>query len=254
MKLRINCMECFKEYGKPSTDFKNIEITDNGLYKSTCDNGHTTLTMLQEQKFEVLFDIGAMALIDGYPREAITSFAASLERFYEFYIKIISIKHGVNKEILNKTWKKIDSQSERQYGTYLFLYLLDHKYILPPTIDDEKPDISEKSKKNTKNWREFRNSVVHKGFIPSFEEALKYGDIVYRHILELIKDLHENSGKYIHEIIILNNSSKIENNKFPIQTMSIPTIINLSRKENSEESLEKALKNINEYQKWIVKK
>jgi hypothetical protein len=34
----------------------------------------------------VLFDIGANAVVDGYYREAITSFSASLERFYEYFL------------------------------------------------------------------------------------------------------------------------------------------------------------------------
>jgi hypothetical protein len=96
MKLRINCMQCFQEQGHPSFEFQPVEIRDDGLYESTCNKGHTTLTVIQEQKFEVLFDFGAMALIDGYPREAVTSIAASLERFYEFYVTVTCLKYDMD--------------------------------------------------------------------------------------------------------------------------------------------------------------
>ena len=89
MKLRINCMQCFQESGIPSDELMPVEMRDDGLYNVTCSKGHTTVNAIQEQKFEVLFDLGAMALLDGYPREAVSSIAASLERFYEFYVQVI---------------------------------------------------------------------------------------------------------------------------------------------------------------------
>ncbi len=135
MKLQIYCMKCFEEKifsiqtlpeffklfqeknagaleelrnvsNSLFNDFCNINIRDDGIYEATCPEGHKTYTLLQQLLFEVLFDIGAYAITDGYYREAVSSFTASLERFYEFYVKVISLKYGVSpKTSLNKKYK-----------------------------------------------------------------------------------------------------------------------------------------------------
>lgn len=245
-------MQCFQEQGHPSSEFQPVEIRDDGLYSSTCSKGHTTLTVVQQQKFEVLFDIGAMALIDGYPREAVTSMAAALERFYEFYITVICLKHDIDMKTFQKTWKHVAAQSERQFGAYLFAYLIDHQGVEPPVIDNEKPQIEALSKSKTKTWKEFRNAVIHKGFIPSTSETLAYGNIVYHHMNELIKDLKDRSGEFIqkatfHHIARANKAAQ----GAVFSTMSIPTIVSLVRNEARPESLEKALESLVEYRKWL---
>jgi hypothetical protein len=93
MRLAITCMSCFQADGKPSDEAVSVEMRDDGLYSVTCRRGHTTVTAIQEQKFEILFDIGAMALLDGYPREAVSSIASALERFYEYCIQVLWHRH-----------------------------------------------------------------------------------------------------------------------------------------------------------------
>lgn len=252
MKLRINCMQCFQEQGHPSFEFQQVEIRDDGLYASTCNQGHTTLTVIQQQKFEVLFDFGAMALIDGYPREAVTSIAAALERFYEFYISVTCLKHNIDINTFKATWKHVASQSERQFGAYLFSYLIDHKDAEAPVIDNEKPNLEGVSKGKTRTWKEFRNDVVHKGYIPSAAETLAYGNIVYLHLIALFEDLKSRSGDSIqkttfHHIARANEAA----GGIVVSTMSIPTIVSLTRGEAPPESLEKALESLAEYKKWL---
>jgi hypothetical protein len=252
MKLRINCMQCFQEQGHPSFEFQPVEIRDDGLYVSTCNQGHTTLTVIQQQKFEVLFDFGAMALIDGYPREAVTSIAAALERFYEFYVFTICLKHGIGTEPFKSTWKHVSAQSERQFGAYLFSYLIDHKDSEPPIIDNKKPNLEGISKSKTSTWKEFRNDVIHKGYIPSIPETLAYGNIAYLHIIELIKDLKSRSEKHIQEATFhhIARANEAAAGKV-VSTMSIPTIISLTRADAPSESFEKALESVAEYKKWL---
>lgn len=157
MKLRFNCMQCFQENGHPSFEFHPVELNDTGLYTFTCNFGHETTTVIQQQKFEVLFDLGALALIDGYPREAITSIASSLERFYEFYINVICLKHKINIDNFKSSWNHVSSQSERQFGAYIFLYLIENKNKEALVIDNKKPTLENISKNQTKTWKEFRN-------------------------------------------------------------------------------------------------
>jgi hypothetical protein len=103
--------------------FATVEWQDDGRYEVTCPKGHTSITILQEQKFELLFDIGAYALIDGYYREAVSSFTSSLERFYEFFVASVLFENGIGEDVLTSTWKQVVNQSERQLGAFMFLYV-----------------------------------------------------------------------------------------------------------------------------------
>jgi hypothetical protein len=82
-----------------------VEFRDDGRYEFTCPEGHTNVSSLQEQKFELLFEIGAFAIRDGYYREAVTSFASSLERFYEFFIKAALYEKGIDAGIVEESLK-----------------------------------------------------------------------------------------------------------------------------------------------------
>ena len=171
MKLLMPCMACFQELGKPTNEFVTLEFHDDGHYEVCCSRGHTSVTILQQQKFEILFDIGANAIIDGYYREAISSFTSSLERFDEFCIKVFCENNSMYDDTFNKVWKQVSNQSEQQLGAFLFLWT--NKF-------DEVPELL--TNKDTK----FRNEVIHKGKIPTKEEALIFGNTILK-IIELLK-------------------------------------------------------------------
>jgi hypothetical protein len=84
---------------------------------------------------------------------------SSMERYFEFFIKVILRDSGKEFESIHKTWKTIASQSERQLGAYIMLYC--------QTFDDE-PILLNQNKEIP-----FRNSVVHKGYIPTKEDAIE---------------------------------------------------------------------------------
>lgn len=67
--------------------FALLTPTDNGRYVYTCNQGHTRTSVLQQDRFQLLFQIGIHAIVDGYPREAVADFASSLERFFEFFYR-----------------------------------------------------------------------------------------------------------------------------------------------------------------------
>src|SRR5258706_8400959 len=188
MRLAVACMACFQVDGKPSAEATSVEMRDDGLYTVTCSRGHVTVTAIQEQKFEILFDLGAMALLDGYPREAVSSMAAALERFYEYYVQVVCLKQGIPYESFTEAWRPVARQAERQLGAFLFMYLLENKKPLGGSIVDARP--SESSGLKTRlTWTEFRNNAIHKGYIPSTEEVLAYGDLGYQFIYRLIGEL-----------------------------------------------------------------
>lgn len=105
MKLLMPCMACFQELDHPTNEFVSLEFRDDGRYELCCSRGHNSVTVLQQQKFEILFDIGANAILDGYYREAVSSFTSSLERFYEFCIKVLCRKRGIQVDVFSKAWK-----------------------------------------------------------------------------------------------------------------------------------------------------
>lgn len=248
MRLPISCMECFWVDGHPSDVAISVELRADGLYKVACPRGHVTVTAIQEQKSEVLFDLGAMALLDGYAREAVSSIAASLERFFEYYVLVVSLKHGIASEHFIKAWNPISRLSERQFGAFLFLYLLENKKPLEPLISDAKPELAGQSRGDTLTWSAFRNDVIHNGYIPSTEEAIEYGNLVYQFIRRLIDELEANCSEFIGKATFhhLARGHGVADGK-PVGTMSVPTLISRVHAQH----LKDALPALEKYRRWL---
>jgi hypothetical protein len=70
----------------------------SGKLTVRCKQGHITVVTLPIPAFELLFDLGCSALLDGYSREAVTSFAVSLERFEEFTCRLLLARRNVSLE------------------------------------------------------------------------------------------------------------------------------------------------------------
>lgn len=217
MKLPLPCMQCFQELGHPTNEFSFVEFRDDGQYEVFCTHGHKSITILQQQKFEILFDIGANAIIDGYYREAVSSFTSSLERLYEFCIKVICEKRKVNETLYSSAWKTISNQSERQWGAFLLLWISEFGEL--PTV------LSEKQVK-------FRNKVVHQGKIPNKQEAMIYGETILKITRPLIAFLYKSCPNEISTIVFrhIRDCSKLDNlfNSNITSTMSISTILSLT--------------------------
>ncbi len=168
MKIQASCIKCkMKERAE-------ITVTNDNVYEVTCSKGHTWQVLFNCPRHELLFDMGMNAIVDGYYRESIVSFSASLERYYEFVIKAFHPQDD-----FNKIWNLVASQSERQLGAYIFTYYSFFK---------EKPKLLSRSSV------ELRNKVVHKGYIATREEAINYGKKVSEIIINgccLIKEQYE---------------------------------------------------------------
>jgi len=269
MKLQIHCMQCFQEkvfheqslpdilrlfqeknidaleeflkkqaklFQKayfPISDVCDIDVRDDGIYELTCEEGHKTYTLLQQLLFEVLFDIGAYAITDGYYREAVSSFTASLERFYEFYIKVMSLKYGVSDEPHDSSWKLVSQQSERQLGAYIFLYTLENK-ISPKLLTN----------KNI----EFRNNVIHKGKIPSKEETLKYGNTILNLVNPVLYALKKQNSEFVQQVVSKHFSAMRKKlpKDYKDHTFCATTIISISNTPHKEEfrTLEEEIESI----------
>lgn len=210
------------------------EIRDDGRYEFKCSFGHQSITLLQQQKFEILFQIGANAIIDGYYREAISSFSSSLERFYEFSLKVFLCRAGTSNELFKKSWKSVQNQSERQLGAFIFLWIIHFK---------DMPSLLETGKVA------FRNDVIHKGKIPSMDEAIAYGDSVLEILNSCILQLQESYPDEISQVIhsYLREIGKIAQNKeIQFTTACQSTIVSLSNgnPRNRDKKLSEHLKEL----------
>lgn len=175
LEIRPRCNICMeesnngREYIPDVLKFIDVEMNEDGIYDYECDKGHKTYILIAEELFETLYDLGAMALSDGYTREAVSSFSTSLERYYEFISEVISIHFKLEMKSFQENWKYVAKHSERQFGIFLFYYLL--------IINKPAPRLHEE-------LRSFRNKVIHEGKIPTMAETYKFGEDV----LKLIKE------------------------------------------------------------------
>lgn len=242
MKKKIICMECNrlafenKNYKELENDL-SMELNNDGYYITKCDKGHEFITVVQQLKFELLFDMGAMSLNEGNTRAAVVNFASAFERFLEFCIEIFSYNNDIDTENFNKLWKILENHSERQLGAYYLMYLNTLK---------EQPLIIDSKKVN------FRNKVIHKGYIPSILETTEYGEYLFNFINSILDKIRD---KYEKEIMntILNNVGKVQSlaqeKRIPIVTSSQPTIISIMK--TPEIDFKSALESAKSYRNYV---
>src|SRR3569832_1434981 len=120
----MTCIDCaFAAKENPSSGpVSLVELRDDNRYEVTCDKGHTVSIVLQAQRFELLFEIGSYAILDGYYREAVNSYTAALERAREFFVRVVVEEKGLPFEEL---WKPVQNRSERQLGVFVTAFLLE---------------------------------------------------------------------------------------------------------------------------------
>lgn len=211
MKLIMGCFECAEQYGLGDDTVFFVEIEDGSYYQCTCPRGHSRNVILTTSKFEILFEFGAMALLDGYPREAVSSFAVALERFYEFWVKAHLLHGDVDPQQVDAAWNQVSAQSERQLGAYALLYLREYGTPAPLLPQSE---------------TEFRNKVIHKGYIPSRKEVEQYGEQVIQHMAELFKELQKSRASglsKLHRVELGQAVSRSPQSNTP-STMAIATV------------------------------
>jgi hypothetical protein len=115
VKLPIACFDC----GVENEVYSYVEISDDNVLRAKCPSGHEGAAAMQNPRFELLFESGAYALVDGYTREAASSFAVALERFYEYWVQCTLLDGGASPECVRTFWKEVAKQSERQLGAFL---------------------------------------------------------------------------------------------------------------------------------------
>ncbi|MCU7237348.1 hypothetical protein [Pseudomonas peradeniyensis] len=200
MQVYLSCPDCIEEQARHEAsseppDYVNtpkrlksypVQLTNEISYEVKCDFGHSSAVLVGSTNHEILFEFGVHSILDGYYREAITSFAASLERFYEFASRSIAIAYGCPEEKEVKCWEYVAAQSERQLGAYIYLYAAHFK---------EEPRLLSGS--NVK----LRNASVHKGKIPTRNQAVKFGNEVLSIITEISLKLWQTIPQAAHKVL-----------------------------------------------------
>ena len=187
MRVIAACPQCIlaqsKDGKQPRLNPITGELDDNGSIHVTCENGHYGIVVYDARRYEVLVKSAARAFLDGYTNEVVAVMSSALERAYEFYIRVSCRAKNVSSEILEDAWKGVAVQSERQFGAFQFLYLLDHyePFRLDPLIS------------------EVRNKVVHRGKIVRENEALQFAESVFEIIRGIENYLQENFAAHFSE-------------------------------------------------------
>ena len=190
--------------------------------------------------------------VDGYPREAISNIAASLERFLEYYIWVVALKHSIPAEAVLDARKPMSQSSERQLGAFLLAYLIENGRAVDPLVFDSRPALEGRAKRDTPTWSAFRNRVIHQGYIPSTVEAFTYGDLVYQWIYRLIGELKSSCAEAMSRVTFQNlRRASDVSPAGTVATMSIPTLISLVRADGPARSFKDALAGLEKYRRWL---
>ncbi len=231
MRLPLICAQCMTDDIASAGIITFAEFLDENIYEVECAKGHKAITILQQQKFEILFEIGAYAILDGYYREAVSSFSTSLERFHEFFIRASLIEKEIAKEITSSVWNLVAAQSERQLGAYIFLHIYSTGFA-PPTLAQKEIEL--------------RNAVIHKGKIPTKDQALRYGNGVLAIVRDVLRTAKKHFPKGIEHAAIetlLTDNMRMAGKGLRTSTTSIGTIIglNISEPKHHSRTLEEAI-------------
>lgn len=234
MVVKLFCPSCAYEASKSLTNKISIDvpvpfekIKDDGKYFVQCQIGHKNDVILDNIKLELLFEMGVNALIDGYYREAVSSFTSSLERFYEFYWHVAMTHTGQQLDAMSKTWKHLSKLSERQIGAYsTAVLLLTGKPALLLNPNKEVP---------------FRNNVIHNGYIPNKEESTSFGNVIMEIILTNLTDLRDiapEALKKVYEQYTPDSPEDSDKDDKLIGRVNILTCIDIRHPANNKSNIE----------------
>lgn len=201
MKLSIPCFKCSNAGLTLGNNF--VQIDESNEYDHTCINGHRSCFIISNPKYQLLFESGIEAIKDGYYREAVVNFAASLERYLEFYTVVLIRERNPEFDVdqFDKVWKTMRQQSERQLGAFWMLFytyfnraapLFDGKFL-------KTHDINLDIKGN--DPVHFRNIVTHQGIYTTYNQAVNYGESINIYISELIELGRQKSTSFSRTIL-----------------------------------------------------
>lgn len=227
----VYCSKCNEIF---ETSFSLQKTPQDFFIKKECKNGHIVIINLTDPLYSILFDNCIIAYFEQKYRSCVFEAASALERFYEHAIRVMIIPQTEidSQEIIesfNKTWKIIKNMTERQIGAFTMLF---HKTTgRAPILLNEK-SIS------------LRNNIIHKGYIPSKEEAYEFlssvSDLIQKN-RNLIRPHDEQAFWLLDQRVDyenLNNPPNVEVNKSTLCAYSKAHFFNSTFGSTFKESLE----------------
>lgn len=232
MEIFASCIECMQTKGMPLLKSFSAPYFDDRISIVECDAGHKMAIVLKAQKFELLLESGANALIAGFTLEASASFSAALERFFEFSNKVVLTHLKMSEAIYDEMFKAMSRQSERQTGAFLILHALVFGLAYKPNA----------------KVTEFRNAVIHKGTIPTPEKAKEFCELVYAEVLNTSSFLKKHCSAAIGTVLERDFESRVSTipegaRIHGAKKSAIFSIVD----ENNKESFAKALENYEKF-------
>lgn len=202
--------------GEPIFESAMAEVIQGGVYQFKCSQGHENTIILQDEPYQVLFEIAVQAIADGYYREAVSSAAAALERFFEFAARFLLLERKVPFEVVRLGWNEVSAQSERQLGLFIgtFVSRFGAMPSLLPRNGSSKPSA------------EFRNAVIHKGHIPTRKEALDFVEKIFEIVKENLDQLKTAGDITMLDFSFHNSSEKISQYPETHTTLCLSLLLN----------------------------
>jgi hypothetical protein len=177
-----------------------LELNNDNVYQTICQNGHKSYVVLQNEKYEILYFSGIMAYLNGYYREAMTSLTAAQQRFHEFMLYAWLFKKNINQECFADTWNLVKNNRERQYGAFCLLYL-ENMNATPPCLPATQIRLYQR--------------VLQEGYAPNQDETIAYARAVFDYVNETLEKAAPQFGHayYMEDICIQRMRDAI--NAFP---------------------------------------
>ena len=212
MRIRISCFQCRSEsvpYFELAAPFP-----EESIFEIECDRHGKSAVEVGNLRFEILFEFGALSAADCRTREAVLDFGAALERFAEWFIEFARLRRGVAEGEYSKYWKHVKNASERQLGGFMLAYILETGHTAPFPHD----------------WPQFRNRVVHQGYVPRTDEVVDHGEALRKFMCFVIDQAKSiDRDKAIDAGIRETIKRKRPQSDVPVSTMFLPTLIHLPR-------------------------
>jgi hypothetical protein len=117
-------------------------------------------------------------------------------------------------DVFGASWKKVSSQSERQLGAYVFLYVVSFGAV-PHLLSNK--------------MVELRNDVIHKDVLPEKHDAVTFGAAAYEVIHNGVQKLRESCLADVNKILGQNISKIAEKmgSRYPRTFQVTPTALNV---------------------------
>lgn len=161
-----------------------VDFRDDGIYACVWPEGHKTITVCSTDHSEMLIEHAVYAFMDRDFRGVINYGASGVDAYLNSHIEILLLAAGKSLEEVASVVKLIDRQENRRWGAF---WTLECQFG-PGKL----PELPRKSV-------EFRNDVVHKGIVPSEEQALDYLKAVCDFVAPLSKRLHADHRKEVNK-------------------------------------------------------